>query len=53
MDLCKDAEDINPFSTATRYPEDAYMYPDLNYTDAIIKKTNNIYNFVCQKLEKN
>jgi HEPN domain-containing protein len=52
IDLCKDAEDINPFSTATRYPEDAYMYPDVNHAHIIIEKANNIYNFVCQKIRQ-
>lgn len=50
INLCQDAEDINPFSTATRYPEDAYMYPDVDYAQTIIAKANNIYYFVCQKL---
>jgi HEPN domain-containing protein len=45
----KEAEDINPFSVSTRYPEDAYMYPDVDYTNKIIKKAADIFDFVQYK----
>lgn len=46
-----DAEDINPFSTSTRYPEDAFMYPDPDYTHKIIEKAYRIFDFVDMKVK--
>lgn len=51
-DLEIDAEDINPFSTSTRYPEDAFMYPDVDYAHVIIKKAKKIFDFVDMKIER-
>lgn len=46
-----DAEDINPFSTSTRYPEDAFMYPDVDYAGLIIEKAYKIFDFVDMKIK--
>lgn len=44
------AENINPFSVASRYPEDAYMLPDADYAKLIVSQANNIFNFVVQQI---
>ena len=46
-----DKEDINPFSTSTRYLEDAFMYPDVDYAHLIIEKAYKIFDFVEMKVK--
>ncbi len=51
LDLTADALDVNPFSVATRYPDDAYIVPDLDYAVLIIEKADRILDFVSQKVK--
>lgn len=44
--LLQDASDINPFSTATRYPDDYCVFPSLDTARVLIKKSEAIYEFV-------
>jgi HEPN domain-containing protein len=41
-----DAYEINPFSVATRYPDDAYVFPDTDYVHHIIARAQSFFEFV-------
>jgi HEPN domain-containing protein len=41
-----DAYEINPFSVATRYPDDAYVFPDIDYVHHIIARSQCFFEFV-------
>lgn len=48
--LSIDAYDLNPFSTSTRYPDDAYLLPDATTAKICIGKAEKILEFVKQKV---
>ncbi len=48
--LNTDVYDINPFSVASRYPEDAYMLPDSDHAKLIIDLSSKIFNFVSEQI---
>lgn len=48
--ILDDAKDINPYSTATRYPDDYYILPSLDTARILIAKAENIYKFVENKI---
>lgn len=48
--LSADAYDLNPFSTSTHYPDDAYLLPDITTAKECIKKAERILEFVKQKV---
>lgn len=51
--ILEDAADVNPFSTATRYPDDYYVFPSIDTAWALVEKAQNIYLFVENKLFSN
>lgn len=42
--------DLNPYSTASRYPDDHYVDPDLTTAHIMLKKTEYILNFIESKI---
>lgn len=48
--LAEDVYDLNPFSSSTRYPEDAFLLPDMTTAHVCIKKAEKILDFVQQKI---
>ena len=48
--LAIDAYDLNPFSTSTRYPDDAYFLPDVATAKVCIKQAEKILEFVKQRI---
>lgn len=49
-DIVVDVLDLNPYSTATRYPDDYYMMPSLDTAEICIKKAERILEFVKSKI---
>jgi HEPN domain-containing protein len=47
--LYDDAIDLTPFSTATRYPDDYYVFPDLTTANILYAKASKILVFVEEK----
>ena len=45
-DILDDVAEINPFSTQTRYPDDLYHIPDLDYARIILALADKIVHFV-------
>lgn len=45
-DILSDVAEINPFSTQTRYPDDLYYMPDLDYARTIVDLSQKLLDFV-------
>lgn len=48
--LATEAYDLNPFSTSTRYPDDAYFLPSMDTAIVCIKQAEKILEFVQNKI---
>lgn len=48
--LANEAYNLNPFSTSTRYPDDAYLLPDVTTAKRSIEQAEKILDFVNLKI---
>lgn len=48
--LLSDAQDLNPYITTSRYPDNVFIMPSVATAEILFQKAANIFNFVKDKI---
>lgn len=50
--LLSQAITLNPYATATRYPDDYYIFPDVDVAHSVVRDAQTIFTFIEHKIAK-